>query len=141
MGPDNKPTTIGKSYESEFNQAKELLKNCKEDVKCYVAKISDPASQEKKGQFTGIKSAIMVGMLGDEATKAELLGALPKITNASVRITTLSALEVLSPKGDNAAADKLLEMHKKAEEAKDEELIKAYSVFPQAAARLRARAQ
>jgi HEAT repeat protein len=134
-------TTLGKSFEKEWKQAKELVTNCKDGVDCYMSKLVDDKSQEKDGQFTGIKAAYMIGILGNDATRAKLVEAMPKITNGAVRQAALKALQALAPKGDAAAAEKLLAMLEKAEEAKDEKLSSEYQVFIQVAARLRARAQ
>lgn len=134
-------TTLGKSFEKEWKQAKELVENCKDGVDCYMAKLTDDKSQEKDGQFTGIKAAYMIGILGNDATRPKLVEAMPKITNGAVRQAALKALQALAPKGDNDAADKLLALLDKAEEAKDEKLTGEYGVFIQVAARLRARAQ
>ncbi len=140
-GADGKPSELGKAFEKEYKQAKELVTNCKDQVDCYIAKLTDQASQEKAGQFTGIKAAYMLAAFGDDSTKQKILDSIPKIENDAVRFTALKALEALSPKGDAAAAAKLLEMQAKAEEAKDDRLIKAYEIMPQIAARLATRAQ
>ena len=134
-------TVVGKAFEAEFKQAKELVTNCKEDLACYHAKLSDDKTQAKEQQFTGIKAAYMIGILGGDADRKKLVDDVPKITNASVRMAALKALQALAPKGDNAAADKLTEYLDKAEEAKDDNLVQSYQVFTQVAARLRARAQ
>ncbi|HTJ80773.1 MAG TPA: hypothetical protein VL400_03590 [Polyangiaceae bacterium] len=134
-------TTIGKAFEKEWKQSKDLVTNCKDNVDCYFSKLTDDKSQDKDGQFTGIKAAYMIGIYGNDAARAKLVDAMPKITNGAVQQAALKALQVLAPKGDNAAADKLTEMLDKAEEAKDDKLQQQYGVFTQVAARLRARAQ
>jgi len=134
-------TVVGKAFESEFKQAKELVTNCKEDLACYQAKLTDDKTQAKEQQFTGIKAAYMIGVLGGDADRKKLVDDMPKITNASVRMAALKALQALAPKGDNEAADRLTAYLDKAEEAKDDALVQSYQVFTQVAARLRARAQ
>jgi hypothetical protein len=134
-------TVVGKAFESEFKQAKELVGNCKEDLACYHAKLTNEKTQGKDQQFAGIKAAYMIGILGGEADRKKLVDDMPKITNGSVRMAALKALQALSPKGDNDAADKLTAYLDKAEEAKDDNLVQSYQVFTQVAARLRARAQ
>lgn len=136
-----KDSQIGKAFEKEFKQAKDLLNNCKDGVDCYIAALTSDENQSKEKQFTGIKAAYMVGILGGDAERAKLVDALPKIQNDAVRLTALKAFEVLTPKGDNAAADKLLGFYDKAEEAKDEEAMKNFGIFIQSAARMRARAE
>lgn len=136
-----KDSTIGKAFEKEFKQAKDLLGNCKDGVDCYFAALTSDENQAKEKQFTAIKAAYMIGILGGDGDRAKLVDALPKIQNDAVRITALKAFEVLTPKGDNAAADKLLGFYDKAEEAKDEESMKNFGMFIQSAARMRARAE
>ncbi len=134
-------TVVGKAFESEFKQAKELVTNCKEDLACYQAKLTDEKTQAKEQQFTGIKAAYMIGILGGEADRKKLVDDMPKITNGAVRMSALKALQALAPKGDAAAADKLQGYLDKAEEAKDDNLVQSYQVFTQVAARLRARVE
>lgn len=134
-------TVVGKAFEAEFKQAKELVTNCKEDLACYQAKLTDDKTQAKEQQFTGIKAAYMIGILGGEADRKKLVDDMPKITNGAVRMAALKALQALAPKGDAAAADKLQGYLDKAEEAKDDNLVQSYQVFTQVAARLRARVE
>ncbi len=140
-GGKKKETTVGKTFEKELKQAKELLTNCKESVDCYFAALTNKDNQSKDKQFTAIKAAYMVGILGKDADRGKLVDAMPDLTNDAVRLTALKALKILTPKGDNAAADKLLSYFTKAEEAKDENLVSDYRIFIQTAAQLRARAQ
>jgi hypothetical protein len=131
--------TVGKSFEKELKAVKELLGECKDGVDCYLAKLTDGAVQEKAQQIKGIKAAYMIAMFGDDATRAKLVELIPKIDNDAIRYTAQNALQILAPKGDGDAADKLLARLEKAEEQKDQESIQNYSLFRQTAARLRAR--
>jgi hypothetical protein len=132
---------IGKAFEKEFKQAKELVTKCKANIDCYVTELTLDANQGKDKQFTAIKAAYMIGLLGKEGDRAKIVDALPKIENPLVRGTALKALEALSPKGDPAIADKLDAFFDKAEESKDEKAISETRIYVQAAARLRSRAQ
>ncbi len=140
-GSDGKPqeSTVGKAFEKEFKLAKELVTNCKDNVDCYVAKLTDEASQSKDGQFAGIKAGYMIAILGDPSVRSKIVDAIPKIDNGAVRFSALKALQALSPQGDADSAGKLLALLDKAEEAKDDKLVQEYQVFTQVAARLRAR--
>ncbi len=134
-------TTVGKAFEKEWTQVTELLKNCKEDLNCYHAKLTDDKTQGKDAQFTGIKAAYMIGILGADADRAKLVDAMPKLTNEAVMYSAMNSLLALSPKGDTATADKMMAYLDKAEELKDEALVQRYRDFPLVAAKLRARSQ
>ncbi|MFO0549829.1 MAG: hypothetical protein U0271_15660 [Polyangiaceae bacterium] len=139
-----KETEIGKSFESEFKQAKELLTNCKDKVDCYFAALTEEKNLEKDKQFTAMKAAYMIAILGKEGDRAKLVDAAVKIDGPAapiVRFMILKAIEALSPKGDEASAKALDEAFDKAEEAKDEKRQQDFKIFVNAAARLRARIQ
>jgi hypothetical protein len=140
-GGKKKETQIGKAFEKEFKQAKDLVNNCKENVDCYFSALTLDENQGKDKQFTAIKAAYMIGVLGKDADRAKLVDALPKLSNDLVRGTALKALEAITPKGDAAIADKLNALFDKAEEAKDDKLMGDYKMCVETAARLRSRAQ
>jgi hypothetical protein len=140
-GGKKKDTTVGKTFEKEFAQSKELLTNCKDSVDCYFAALTNKDNQAIAKQFTAIKAAYMIGVLGKEGDRAKLADAFPEITNGAVLATAMKALKILTPKGDPALADKVEGLFTKAEEAKDEDLQKRFRDFPLVAAQLRARAQ
>ena len=54
-----------------------------------------------------VKAAWMVGVLGKDGQKNDLLGKLDKVKDGSVRLAMLEAIDHLSPNGDVASADKL----------------------------------
>ncbi|RYE94351.1 MAG: hypothetical protein EOO75_02210 [Myxococcales bacterium] len=90
-----------------FGQASTLLNACTDNVGCYLAKIEDPSVQEKNDQFVGIKAVYMLGQLGNEGTKAEIVKRLAKIKNESIKAEALNAIDHLSPNGDKKVADEL----------------------------------
>lgn len=135
-------TTIGKAYEKELAATKQLLKDCSgKGFECWLAKLVDPESQAQDTQFRGIKAAYMLGILGDEKAKDKIVEALPQVTNPAVRFVTVSVLDRLSPKGDNALADKLEAIVKKNIESRDANKIQADAPLNTIIYRLRARAQ
>ncbi len=140
-GGKKKETTVGKTFEKEFAQSKELLTNCKDSVDCYFAALTNKDNQAIAKEFTGIKAAYMIGVLGKEADRQKLADAFPEITNGAVLATSMKALKILTPKGDVALADKVEALFTKAEEAKDEDLQRRFKNCPLLAAQLRARAQ
>jgi HEAT repeat protein len=121
-----------------FQQAADLVNSCADNVGCYLAKIEDPAVQEKNGQFIGIKAAYMLGMLGNDSTKAELVKRLPKIKNDGVRAAAIQVIDHLSPNGDKKIADELLEYVETKMARGDKAPTDSY--IKQVASRLQARA-
>jgi len=49
----------------------------------------------------------MIGILGDNSTRDELVGAVDGITNAAVRYVAAMAIDHLTPKGDKNVSNKL----------------------------------
>jgi hypothetical protein len=83
------------------------LKACGDRVACYIALIQKGESQESKTQFAGIKAGYMIGILGNDASRDELIGVLDTIRNAAVRYVAAQAIDRLTPKGSKAVSDKL----------------------------------
>jgi len=136
-----KDTTVGEAFKDQFGQAKALVSKCASDVKCYIAAATSDENQKKEKEFTAIKAMYMVGMLGKDAERDQLVEALPKIPNDAVRATGLKVIESMTPKNGGPVADKLKGYFDKAEELKDTEKMQQYNIFLQSAARLRARSQ
>ena len=88
-----------------LEKAKAVLKACGEKLECYLAKLEEAAVQEKDEQFQGIKSAYMLGILGNDKTRMEIVNRFPKIKNAAIKFTSGQALDHLAPKGDKESAE------------------------------------
>lgn len=140
-GADGKPTTLGKGFEKEYKLAVDLVNSCGDKVECYLAKLVEPASQDKATQFQGIKSAYMIGVLGTPAARAELIKAMPKVKNAAVRFVAVSVIDSLSPEGDKGIADELQKIVDAAEASKDAKEISINAPFKTVIYRLNARVQ
>jgi hypothetical protein len=134
-------STLGKGFEKEFVIAKELLNACTDKVECYLAKLAEPGSQAKETQFKGIKSAYMVGVLGNADVRKKLIDLMPKLSNAAVRYVAVSVIDHFSPKGDKAIADQLQKIVDDGEASKDQEKISGNAPFKTIIYRLNARAQ
>ena len=67
--------------------------------------LEEAAVQEKDEQFQGIKSAYMLGILGNDKTRMEIVNRFPKIKNAAIKFTSGQALDHLAPKGDKESAE------------------------------------
>lgn len=90
-----------------LEKAKAVLNACGDKTECYLAKLEEAAVQEKGEQFQGIKSAYMLGILGSDKTRMEIVKRFPNIKNAAIKFTSGQALDFLAPKGDQAAADEI----------------------------------
>lgn len=132
-------STIGKGYEKESKAAKDLLKECGDKLDCYMGKLTDPNLHTGDKQFIGIKAAYMVNILGTDAIKPKLIELIPKVTGDAARFVVVQGIDHFSPKGDQAAADKLLGMLKEAEDQKNATKAANYSYFKQFGYRLIAR--
>jgi hypothetical protein len=90
-----------------YKQVEAQLKACGDRAACYVAAIQKPESQEQATQFVGVKAGYMIGILGNDATRDELVGVIDGLTNAAVRFVAAQAIDHLSPKGSKPTSDKL----------------------------------
>ena len=123
-----------------FKQAAGLLTACGDTVSCYLGKIEDPAVQDKSQQFVGIKAGYMLGTLGNDATKGEIVSRLPKIKNAAIRFVAVMAIDHLSPKGDVKLAGQLQQIIEADEARGDAQAMQANAPARQVVPRLRGRA-
>ena len=126
----------------EFKQASALLDACGDKPECYVAKLDAPglAEADSPDSYTGVKAAFMAGVLGTEATRAELVKRLPKMKNAPIKFVSLLAVDHLAPKGDAKTADELQKLFDEGRARDDEALSRANAPMLQIIPRLRARA-
>ncbi|MEZ4302931.1 MAG: hypothetical protein R3B70_48860, partial [Polyangiaceae bacterium] len=129
LGADGKMSTVGKAFEKEMKQAKELLAACGDKLECYLAKLADPAVQDEKQQFTGIKSIYMVGVLGSPDVRDKLIDLMPKLKNTAIRGLAASVIDFYSPKGDKAMADKLQKIVDDVDAKRDPNLMATQSHF------------
>jgi hypothetical protein len=90
-----------------FKLVEAQVKACGDRAACYVAAIQKPEAQEQATQFIGVKAGYMIGILGNDATRDELVGVIDGITNAAVRYVAAQAIDHLTPKGSKATSDKL----------------------------------
>jgi hypothetical protein len=128
--------------QQEYKQARAVLDACGDKVECYVGKLDNPAWAEPDAPegYSGVKAAFMAGVLGNEATRAELVKRLPKMKNAPIKFVTLLAIDHLSPKGDAKTADELQKLFDADRVRDDEALNRANAPMLQIIPRLRARA-
>lgn len=134
-----KDTTVGEGYKTQFDAAKAVLGVCTADVKCFLAQATDDKNHTPEKQFTAIKALYMVGMLGKEAERDQLVEHVKDVKASDVKNLMLLVIDKLTPKNGAAVGDKLEAYFDKAEEQKDTEKMQQYNVFLQLAAKLRSR--
>jgi hypothetical protein len=122
-----------------YAQVDTLVKACGDRTSCYLTALEKGENQEQAKQFTGIKASYMVGILGNEQTRDELISRLDSIENAAVRFTAAQAIDHLSPKGGKDASAKLLTIIKKNEKSADRDKAMADEPLKQVMYRLDAR--
>lgn len=119
--------------------ASEVVTACGDQASCYLAKIQEPAAQQEKTQFAGIKAAYMLGMLGDASTATQIAAALPKIRNAAVRFAAVAAVDRLTPKDGAPVADALQKIVDENKAKDDRNMMQADAPVREIIFRLRAR--
>jgi HEAT repeat protein len=102
-----------------FANVDKVVKACGERADCYVAEIQKPENQDRTTQFAGIKAGYMISILGNEGTRDQLVAALDKINNASVRFVAAQAIDHLTPKGSKEVAAKLNDIVQKNSKSAD----------------------
>lgn len=140
-GPDGKPSTLGKAYEKEYKITTDMLKACGDKVDCYFGKLLEPAAQEEKTQFQGMKALYMIGVLSGPEVRQKLIDTLPKLSNAALRFITGKIIDHDSPKGDTALALTLQKIVDDGEATKDQIKIQGNASFKTVIYRLNAKAQ
>jgi hypothetical protein len=122
-------------------QASKQLKACTDRVACYLGEIEKSENQDDKNQFVAIKAGYMIGILGNDQARGDLIDRLSSIDNAGIRFVAAQTIDYLSPKGSAAAADKLEAIIDKNVKSADKDKIAGDAALKQVMYRIRARAQ
>lgn len=122
-----------------FAKSKNTVTACGDKLECYLAKIEEPALQEQKDQVAAIKAAYMLGILGNDGTRNEMIKRLPKIKNAAIKFSVAKAIDHLTPKGDKAAADAIKKVIDDNKQKGDQNVIMGDAPLRQIMARIVAR--
>src|SRR5882724_2180531 len=133
---DKEGTSIEKDA---FKLAADVVNGCGDNVACYLAKVQEPAAQEEKTQFVGIKAAYMLSILGSAATSMEIVKVLPKVKNAAVRFSAVQAIDHLTQKEPIAVADALQKIVDENKAKDDRNMMQADAPVKEIVYRLRAR--
>ncbi|MEO6600860.1 MAG: HEAT repeat domain-containing protein [Polyangiaceae bacterium] len=123
-----------------FVQVDKLLKACGDRVPCYVTALQKGENQDRANQFVGIKSGYMIGILGNEESRDQIVSGIDSVSNASVRFVSGIVIDHLSPKGSKAAAAKLGAVIEKNAKSPDREKSSGDSSLKTVMYRLEARA-
>jgi HEAT repeat protein len=130
----------GTDLEKKLDRMTEgLVKSCGDRVPCYLTAIEKSENQEQANQFTGIKAAYMIGILGNEQNRDELIERMDSLENAAVRFSATLAIDHLSPKGSASAAQKLKAIINKNLKSADQNKIQSDAPLKQVMYRLDAR--
>jgi len=122
-----------------FAKSKNTVTACGDKLECYLAKIEEPALQEQKDQVAAIKAAYMLGILGNDGTRNEMIKRLPKIKNAAIKFSVAKAIDHLTPKGDKGAADAIKKVIDDNKQKGDQNVIMGDAPLRQIMARIVAR--
>lgn len=122
-----------------FKLASEVVGACGDNVGCYLSKIQEPGAQEEKTQFTAIKAAYMLAIVGNAGTSMEIVKQLPKVKNAAVRFAAVSAIDHLTQKDSAPIADALQKIVDENKAKDDRNMIQADAPVKEIVYRLRAR--
>jgi hypothetical protein len=122
-----------------FKLASDVVNACGENVGCYLSKIQEPAAQEEKTQFMGLKAASMLAILGNAGTSMEVVKQLPKVRNASVRFSAALAIDHLTQKDSAPVADALQKIVDDNKTKDDRNMMQADQPVKEIMYRLRAR--
>ncbi len=131
----------GTSIEKDiYKQVETILTACGDRVGCYLTALEKPENQERQTQFIGIKAGYMVGILGNEQSRADLIQRLDAIDNAALRFISAQTIDQLSPKGSKEAAASLRMIIEKNAKSPDKNKAAGDSPLKQVMYRIEARA-
>jgi HEAT repeat protein len=122
-----------------YKLAADVVNGCGENVACYLSKVQEPAAQEQKTQFIGIKAAYMLATLGNAGTSMEIVKQLPKVKNAAVRFSAVQAIDHLTQKEPAPVADALQKIVDENKAKDDRNMMQADAPVKEIVYRLRAR--
>jgi len=109
-------------------------------VPCYITALQKSENQDRAKQYIGIKAGYMVGILGNEQSRDEIVKGIDSVTNASLRAVSATVIDHLSPKGSKDAAGKLNTVIERNAKSPDREKSMGDSALKQVMYRLESRA-
>ncbi len=131
----------GTSIEKDiYTQVETILTACGDRVGCYLTALEKPENQDRQTQFIGIKAGYMVGILGNEQSRTDLIQRLDAIDNGALRFISAQTIDQLSPKGSKEAAASLRMIIEKNAKSPDKNKAAGDSGLKQVMYRIEARA-
>ena len=122
-----------------FAQVEKEIGACGDRVACYIAEIQKPANQERTTQFAAVKAGYMIGILGNDQARDQLVAGIDAVQNAAVRFVAAEVIDHLSPNGSKDVANKLMAVVDKNAKSPDKEKSAGDPPLKQVASRLVAR--
>ena len=98
---------IGRNIRAVYASAASAVAQCKADAVCHVAILRETIPPDSHANWKAIKAATMCGLLGDAATRSDLVALAVSVKNPGVRLAMARAINQLAPQGDLAAAGAL----------------------------------
>lgn len=139
VGAAVKKDSDASSRETQMYQnSKSALDKCKKDAACYVGMLGGPTTPDA-ARYEAVKACWMAAIYGKDDTRAALVGKVAAIKDGSVRLSLVEAIDMLAPKGDEAAAKKLEAIVAEDVATGNKELISADDAVAKVANKLRAR--
>ncbi|MBN1652292.1 MAG: hypothetical protein JXA30_00795 [Deltaproteobacteria bacterium] len=127
------------SGRKEYELVAELLKECEEQPKCYIAALLEKKNHNKDRRIVAIKSAYMAAILGDKETRDALVGILGTFEEPEVKIEIARAIDHLSRNGSKTTALLLRKILEEQSGSRGAEYAEADAIIAEVAARLDAR--
>jgi HEAT repeat protein len=112
-------------YDRAYEKVERLVRECQDDVRCYLDAIENPESQQHGAEIVGVKAAYMIAVLGDARARDQLLERLDALDSAEVRSVAADAIDHLTPGGSRVVADKLRAMIERREQTADPLMVAA----------------
>ena len=105
----NAPAGYERLESPRLEQAEALLRACTDDAACYLRRLTGDAVREGPGEFTGIKAALMIGVLGDALAAERLAAQLGQMESRAVQVESLLSIDHLLERGSAEAVQRLTE--------------------------------
>lgn len=95
---------IATNIRAIYTSAASALTQCKVEVACHVAILRETIPPASHANWKAIKAATMCGLLGNDATRKQLVAMIGSVRNPGARLAMLRAINQLAPRGDAADA-------------------------------------
>ena len=97
-------------FRQEYEQAEGVLQACGSEATCYLEAARKPENQSDDTRFVAVKALYMLGTLGTEHTRDEILKHYGDFTNPGVSYAATTIVDHLTPQGSPEVARRLREV-------------------------------